>query len=85
MYTTVGAFLNIKEVRNMSNQNVCAREMTYEEVKESLEKQIKAVIKNHAKYGKPLHEVAIDLTKMTAFAISEASVEAKKQEEQVNG
>ncbi len=85
MYTTVGAFLNIKEVRNMSNENMCVREMTYEEMKESLEKQIKSLIKNHAKYGKPLHEVAIDLTKMMAFAISEASAEARKQEEQENG
>lgn len=76
MYTTVGAFLNIKEVRNMSNENMCVREATYEEVKALLENQVKGLIMNHAKYGKSQQEVAIDVTKLVAMAITEASKEA---------
>ena len=76
MYTTVGAFLNIKEVRNMSNENMCVREATYEELKESLAVQVKGLIMNHAKYGMTQQEVAIDVTKLVAMAITEASKEA---------
>lgn len=76
MYTTVGAFLNIKEVRDMSNENMCVREATYEELKEQLAKQVKYLIMNHAKHGKSQQEVAIDVTKLVAMAITEASKEA---------
>ena len=81
MYTTVGAFLNIKEVRDMKKENrnyetPCIREATYEEVKALLENQVKGLIMNHAKYGKSQQEVAIDVTKLVAMAITEASKEA---------
>lgn len=81
MYTTVGAFLNIKEVRDMKKENrnyetPYEREATYEELKESLANQVKSLIMNHAKYGKSQQEVAIDVTKLVAMAITEASKEA---------
>ena len=53
-----------------------ARELTYEEYLEHVSNVVKEVIGRHDKFGKAVHEVAIDITKTVAMAIKEASKEA---------
>ena len=50
-------------------------EASYEELKEIVKYTVKNLIENHAKAGKTKQEVAIDVTKLVAMAITEATQE----------